>query len=162
MVQDTRNDRINDGADIWRSTQSHMQPDGGEGLVAQQLSMWLADNWQSLVSQLKTLKEEAALTFVEVKLKVQEWWNKLCQIVGDIVVGVVLPLLKTAADVAGAVAVGIALGVGSVAVGGVIGTGLATLAIANPVGVMVVGVGAGIAALAAASGGSGRRRRRRR
>lgn len=158
VVQDTLNNQIDNGADIWRSTRSHMQPDGGEGLVAQQLSMWLADNWQSLVSELKRLKEEAALVFLEMKLKVQEWWNKLCEIVGEIVIGVVLPLLKTTAEVLGAAAVGATIGVGAVAVGATIGF----LAAANPVGAIVVGSGFGIAALANSGGSSGRRRRRRR
>ena len=161
VVQDTLNNRIDNGADIYRSTQSHMHPDGGEGLVAQQLSMWLADNWQSLLPELKRLKEEAALVFLEAKLKVQEWWNKLCEIVGVIVIGVVLPLLKTTAEVLGAVAVGTTLGVGTVAVG----AGIGFLAAANPIGALVVGTGVGIAALANSGGSSGRRRhpgRRRR
>lgn len=110
------------------------------------------------MSKLKTLKEEAALAFVEVKLKVQKWWEKLCEIVGQIVVGVVLPLLKVTADLVGAVA----LGAGAVAVGGALGVAVTALAVANPVGVMVAGVGLGVVALTSASGGSRRRRRRRR
>ncbi|KAK0752461.1 hypothetical protein B0T18DRAFT_404925 [Schizothecium vesticola] len=151
VVQDTSNNQINNGADIWRSTRSHMLPDGGEGLVAQQLSMWLADNWQSLAPELKRLKEEAALKFLEMKLKVQEWWKKLCEIVGDIVIGVVLPLLKTTVEVLGAAAVGTTLGLGVMA-----------LAAANPIGAIVVGGCVGIATLANSGGSSARRRRRRR
>ncbi|KAK4160706.1 hypothetical protein QBC43DRAFT_292719 [Cladorrhinum sp. PSN259] len=148
VVQDARNNQINNGADIWRSTQSHMQPDGGEGLVAQQLSMWLADNWQSLVGELKELKERAALAFLEAKLKLQEWWNKLCEIVGDIVIGVVLPLLKTTAEVLRSAALGTTLGLGAIA-----------LVAASPIGAMVVGGSVGIAALASSGGRSNRSRR---
>ncbi len=157
VVQDTQNNQINNGADLWRSIRSHMQPDGGEGLVAQQLSMSLADTWQSLVSELKSLKEEAALAFLKMKLKAQEWWNKLCEIVGEVVIQVVLPLLEATAGVLGAVAKGLGLG----AAGATLGYGVMALAAVNPVGAMIVGGGIGIAALAN-SGGSSRRRRRRR
>lgn len=162
VVQGTQNGSITTAGHINDAVTDYLSPHGAQGLVSQQLSPWVADNWSSLKSKISSTSERDAMEFLGDCLKKVAWWAVLIAVVGAIVLTSLYVGKLLAVAMGGA-----AIGTGAVAAGAAGGAALAGPAIAMgtmfPPVAIAAGVGIGLWGLfSSSSGGRSRRPGRRR